>query len=102
MAHRHDKPLGRRLALYGVLTAGVTLAVWRFTHWAVWRSDPFSVNRVLPDPGGAARTPPPDNLAPGFATQTEPAAWIDPVGLAVGLVLGLLVTWVYARYLEGF
>ena len=89
------------MAAYTILAGGITLIVWRFTHWAVWRIDPIGAYRVMPDLRGAVRTPPPENLAPGFATQTEPAAWIDPVGLAVGLILGLLITWVYARYFEG-
>ena len=98
-------PLERRLAIYGVLTVGITLVVWRFTHWFLWRWRPVGTDLYyggsVPNPGGYARTPPASqDLHSGFATQLEPAAWIDPVSLVVGLAFGLLLTWVYARFFE--
>ena len=36
----HDAPLRWRLGVYGLITVGTTLVVWRLTHWIVWAYDP--------------------------------------------------------------
>ena len=104
LAAEHDAPPRRRWAVYGVLTVGITLVVWRLTHWIVWAYDPAGAVSyritALPNPGFYAGRRPAEIAASGLAAQPEPAAWIDPVGLAVGLALGLIITWVYARYFQ--
>ena len=73
-------------------------------HWLVWAYDPAGAVSyripALPSPGGYGGRTPAEIAASGLAAQPEPAAWIDPVGLAAGLALGLLFTWVYARYFQ--
>jgi len=85
MASEHDAPQELRWALYAVLTVGMSLVVWRLFHWAVWASSGFNAY---------TRT------TTRVVSQQEVPAWIDPVGLAVGLALGLLLTWIYARYFQ--
>ncbi|MDE2768566.1 MAG: hypothetical protein OXO54_05305 [Chloroflexota bacterium] len=95
LAAGHHTPRGRRLLIYGLITVSITLVVWRLMHWFVYFS---SIRR---SGGGAIMgRSGRDIIASGFESQPPPAAWIDPVGLAVGLALGLLVTWVYARYFQ--
>lgn len=104
MAAEHDAPRGRRLVTYGLTTIGITIIVWRLTHWFVWAYDPVGAvsyrMTALPNPGGYAGRTPAEIAASGLAAQPDPAAWIDPVGLAVGLALGLLITWAYTRYFQ--
>ena len=104
LAAGHDTPRGLRLLIYGLITVGVTIVGWRLTHWLVWAYDPAGAVSyritALPSPGGYAGRTPAEIAASGLAAQPEPAAWIDPVGLAVGLALGLLITWIYARYFQ--
>lgn len=104
MASEHDMPQDVRWALYAALTVGVTLVVWRLTHWIVWAYDPVGAvsYRVtaLPNPGGYAGRTPAEIAASGLANQPEAAAWVDPVGLVLGLLVGLAVTWLYARYFQ--
>lgn len=104
LAAGHEVPPKRRWAIYFVLSVGITLVVWRLTHWIVWAYDPTAAVSyritALPNPGGYAGRTPAEIAASGLATQPEPAAWIDPVGLALGLTLGLLLSWIYARYFQ--
>ena len=95
LAAEHDTPRGRRLLLYGLITVTITLVVWRLLHWFVYFSS-------IPRYGGGAilGRSGRDIIASGFESQPPPAAWIDPVGLALGLILGLAITWVYARYFQ--
>ena len=95
LAAEHDAPPQRQWAIYAVLTVGITLIGWRMLHWFVW----FSSLRRLGRGAIVGRTNA-EIAASGLANQPEPAAWIDPVGLAVGLALGLAITWVYARYFQ--
>ncbi len=95
LAADHDAPRGRRLLTYGLVTVLVTIIVWRLLHWFVYFSSiPRYGRGAIVGRSGA------DIIASGFESQPPPAAWIDPVGLAVGLALGLLITWVYARYFQ--
>lgn len=96
LAAEHDAPPQRQWALYVVLTVAITLIGWRMLHWFVW----FSSLRRLSGGGAIVGRSGRDIIAAGFENQPEPAAWIDPVGLAAGLTLGLLITWVYARYFQ--
>ena len=100
----HAAPLKWRLGIYGVLTVVTTLVGWRLTHWIVWAYDPTGAvsTRItaLPNPGFFAGRRPAEIAASDLAVQPEPAAWIDPVGLILGLALGLALTWVYARYFQ--
>lgn len=96
LAAEHDAPRGRRLLTYGLMTVGITLIGWRMLHWFVWFSSLGRLSRGGAIVGRSGR----DIIASGFESQPPPAAWIDPVGLAVGLALGLLITWVYARYFQ--
>jgi len=96
LAAEHDAPRGKRLLIYGLITVGVTLIGWRMLHWFVsfGSSNRFGGGGVIMGRSGR------DIIASGFESQPPPAAWIDPVGLAVGLALGLLITWIYARYFQ--
>ena len=96
LAAGHDTPRGQRLLIYGLLTALITIVGWRMTHWLVY----FTSVRPLSGGGAIVGRSGRDIIASGFETPPPPAAWIDPVGLAVGLALGLLVTWIYARYFQ--
>ncbi len=104
LSAEHDAPPERRWAIYSVLTVAITLVVWRLTHWIVWAYDPSGAvsTRVagLPRPGFYAGHSAAEIAASGLANQPEPAAWIDPVGLIVGLAVGLAITWVYTRYFQ--
>ena len=95
LAAEHDAPPQRRWAIYAVLTVSITLVVWRLMHWFVYFSSIPRLSR-----GAIVGRSGRDIIASGFETPPPPAAWIDPVGLAVGLALGLLITWVYARYFQ--
>lgn len=95
LSARHDAPRVWRLAIYSAITVGITLIGWRLMHSLVW----FSSLRRLSRGAIVGRTNA-EVAASGFEIQPEPAAWVDPVGLAVGLALGLVITWVYARYFQ--
>ncbi len=96
LAAEHDAPRGQRLLIYGLLTALITIIGWRMLHWLVV----FGSVRPLSGGGAIVGRSGRDIIASGFETPPPPAAWIDPVGLAVGLALGLLITWIYARYFQ--
>lgn len=96
LAAGHDTPRGRRLLIYGLLTVGITIVGWRMTHWVVY----FTSVRPLSGGGAIMGRSGRDIIASGFENPPEPAGWIDPVGLAAGLALGLLFAWVYARYFQ--
>lgn len=94
LAAGHDTPRSLRLLIYGLITVTVAIVGWRMVHWLVWFSSlkPLNGGGVI---RGRSRA---DIIASGFENPPEPAAWIDPVGLALGLTLGLLLSWLYARY----
>ena len=96
LAAGHDAPRGQRLLIYGLLIALITIIGWRMTHWLVY----FTSVRPLSGGGAIVGRSGRDIIASGFENPPPPAAWIDPVGLAVGLALGLLITWIYARYFQ--
>ena len=96
LAAEHDAPRGKRLLIYGLITVGITLIGWRMLHWFV----SFGSSNRLGGGGAIMGRSGRDIIASGFESQPPPAAWIDPVGLAVGLTLGLLITWIYARYFQ--
>ena len=96
LAAGHDAPRGRRVLIYGLITVTVTIVGWRMLHWFVY----FSSVKPLSGGGAIMGRSGRDIIASGFEAPPEPAAWIDPVGLALGLALGLLLTWVYARYFQ--
>ena len=60
LSAEHDAPPERRWAIYGVLTVGITLVVWRLTHWIVWAYDPSGAVRTSRQP----RPPEPRGLCP--------------------------------------
>lgn len=77
----------RRLGRRALLIGGSTLAGWFITRWAVGGT----VSRS----GLTSR---------GTPLNLEPLAFglgADLAGLALGLLLGVGITWLYARYLEG-
>ena len=60
-----------------LFACGVTIAIWRLTHWVAWQGQ--SVSDYMPDwPGAAA----------------------DVIGLLLGLAIGVGTMWVYVRYVE--
>ena len=77
----------RRLSRYALLVGGSTLAAWLATRWAVG---------VTADPSGSSNRTTPVNLEP-----LAHGVGVDLIGLALGIVLGVRLTWFYARYLEG-
>lgn len=82
-----DGPQEHWYAIYGVITLGVMLVVWRFVHWAVSVSSGLDPDDIVARRGDAA-----------VLSQPDMPTWFDPVGLVVGLVVGVLITWVYARH----
>ena len=84
---QHGTPTDLRWAIYGILTLGTTLVVWRLTHWVVWAS-----SGVDPSTG----------LSRQVESSPDPGAWVDPVGLLLGLALGVGFSWFYASCLEGW
>lgn len=77
----------RRLSRYALLVGGSTLAGWLVTRWAVG---------VTADPSGSSNRTTRLNLEP-----LSQGLGADLLGLVVGLVLGISLTWFYARYREG-
>ena len=78
----------RRLSRYALLVCGSTLVGWFITRWVL--------SGTGGGPGGPGHRTSPLNL--------EPLAFglgADLAGLALGLVLGVGLTWLYAHYLEG-
>ena len=77
----------RRLSHYALLVGGGTLVGWLVTRWAVG---------VTADPSGSSNRTTSLNLEP-----LAHGVGVDLIGLALGIVLGVGLTWLYARYLEG-
>ena len=73
-----------RLSRYALLTGGATLVVWFLTRQLV--------ASAYPDISG----PDPLNFKP-----LAHGLGVDLAGLAVGVLLGVGITWLYARYLDG-
>lgn len=78
----------QRLRRYALLIGGSTLVGWFITGWVVSGSGG--------GPSGPATRVSPLNLEP-----LAHGLRVDLAGLAVGLVLGLALTWIYTHYLEG-
>ena len=62
----------RRIVRYALIAGGVTAGVWLFVSRLIW-----------------------------LLILDEPGAEVGVIGLLLGLVLGVALTWVYARYFEG-
>ncbi len=89
-SYLHGAPLGERLRRYGLLTGGGTLVGWFFTRWLLYATEAGVWRWNM-----AGRGDPPD-LAPLSA-----GLGADLAGLALGLILGVGLTWIYTHYLEG-
>lgn len=74
-SYSHGMSGGRRLARYALITGGLTVAGWLFIQRLVWIMRPF------------------DN--------SDLGAEVGVIALLLGLVFGLGLTWLYARYFEG-
>ena len=85
----HGAPLGERLRRYALLTGGGTLVGWFFTRWLIYATEAGISRWNLAGRGEA-----PD-LAPLSA-----GVGADLAGLALGLILGVGLTWIYTHYLE--
>ena len=85
-ARGYGRPLWRRLGRYGLLTGGVTFVVWLVAQQFLWNhQDVLWGNR-----GRYYMTPD----LPG------PEAWVGFGVVPLGLLVGLGLAWVYARYFE--
>ena len=89
-SYLHGAPLGERLRRYGLLTGGGTLVGWFVTRWLLWAGDAGLSRWNMAGSGDAPDLAP---LSAGLGA--------DLAGLAVGLILGVGLTWVYTHYLEG-
>ena len=89
-SYLHGAPLGERLRRYGLLTGGGTLVGWFFTRWLLYATEAGVHRWNMAGTGDA----------PDFAPLSA-GLGADVAGLAVGLILGVGLTWVYTHYLEG-
>ena len=89
-SYLHGAPLGERLRRYGLLTGGATLVGWFVTRWLLYATE-AGVSRW--NMAGQGQAPDLTPLSAGLGA--------DLSGLAVGLILGVGLTWVYTHYLEG-
>lgn len=69
-------PLWRRLWRYILIAGVVAVPLWGLSRWVAW------ILRAIRDP-------------------LQLAPLVDIVGVSIGIAVGIAVTWVYARYLEG-
>lgn len=83
-------PLGERLRRYALLIGGGTLVGWFFTRWLLYASE-AGVSRW--NMAGQGQAPDLTPLSAGLGA--------DLLSLIVGLILGVGLTWMYTRYLEG-
>ena len=79
-----------RLGRYGLFTGGVAVAVWFIALQAVPRR-----------PGAVWSSAPWVRIVYDARIFPESDPWVGVVGLLVGVALGMGLTWLYARYLEG-
>ena len=96
LATQHDAPPARRLRTYALITLGTTLVIWRLTVWLV-----SFVWLQRHEPGIYIRSTAAEVYAADLPSLQGPGTWPDPVGLLLGLALGLALTWIYARNFEG-
>ena len=89
-SYLHGAPLGERLRRYGLLTGGGTLVGWFFTRWLLYATEAGVYRWNMAGTGDAPDLAP---LSAGLGS--------DLAGLAMGLILGVGLTWVYTHYLEG-
>ena len=75
-AYSRGVPLWQRLWRYLLITGAVAVPLWGLSRWVAW---------ILGSIGNA------------FAL----APLVDVVGVSLGIAVGVLVTWIYARNLEG-
>ena len=74
-----DSTLTRRLTVYGVLTTTTTIVAWRLMPWLIWATW---------DEALRGRSPADISLPD----------WTDSLGLLLGFLLGVALTWVCARF----
>ena len=87
-SYGHVQPLSQRLWRYLLLTGGVSIVVWLIALQPVWEY--------------------PEAVLTGWRAVYGPASFRSPellvvvIGAPAGLALGLGLTWLYARYMEGW
>ena len=86
--YEHTRPLPQRLWRYLLLTGGVSIVVWLIALQPVWEYPEAVLTGWYRFYG-----------APSFRT---PELWVVVIGAPTGLALGLGLTWLYARYMEGW
>ena len=89
-SYLHGASLGERLRRYSLLTGGGTLVGWFFTRWLLYATEAGVWRWNMAGRGDAPDLAP---LSAGLGA--------DVAGLAVGLILGIGLTWIYSHYLEG-
>ena len=82
------RPLTRRLGRYLLLTGGVSIVVWLIALQPVWEYPEAVLTGWQTFYG-----------APSFR---QPELLVAVIGAPTGLLLGLGLTWLYARYMEGW
>ena len=87
-SYRHTRPLPQRLWRYLLLTGGVSIVVWLIALQPVWEYPEAVFTGWYRFYG-----------APSFRT---PELWVVVIGAPTGLALGLGLSWLYARYMEGW
>ena len=87
-SYGHSQPLSQRLWRYFLLTGGVSIVVWLIALQPVWEYPEAILTGWYRFYG-----------APSFRT---PELWVVVIGVPAGLGLGLGLTWLYARYMEGW
>ena len=84
-AAENEAPQEHSFGIYAVFTIAITFVVWRLFLRAVSVSLGFDPNVRV---SRLAHAP--------VLSQPESPTWDDPVALVAGLVLGILITWIYA------
>ncbi len=84
-----------RLRLYGLLLSSGTLVGWVLTRMVIWAGNTPFLPR-LPRPGGGI----PEEWNEPMLAPLSAGLGADLAGLAVGLILGVGLVWLYTHHLE--